>query len=139
MPSSKEVKLTVSAATAGSLVLIIVALLWKWWDDLALLSAVFGGSIGWLVGTLISPYESEAVQFKSFGKVVSAFVSGFLVSKVDTIFGIIPRNEYHDLIMNGKVIRRVLVGLTCGLIAMMVVFIARQYYQVDAPKAGSRS
>jgi hypothetical protein len=137
MITSKKVKLTVSVVSAGVLLAFIVSLLVHWWDDLAVLSAVLGTSLGWLFGTLLSPYESEALRFESFGKVVSAFVSGFLLSKVDAIFGVMPKNEYHDLIRSGMVIRRVLIGLTCCIIAMMAVFISRRYYHVDMPSSQS--
>jgi hypothetical protein len=128
LPSSKTVKLAVSAICSGMLILVIVCLLWKWQDDLAVLCTVLGTAIGWLVGTLISPYGSEARQFETFGKVISAFVTGFLLSKIDTIFTLLSRDDYHNLITNPHVVRRFLVAVTSCLLAMMVTFIARQYF-----------
>lgn len=112
----------------STLTLVIVGLLWKWRDDLAILCALLGIAIGWLVGTLISPYGSETKQFATFGKVVSAFLTGFLVSKVDSIFTLLSRDDYHNLITEHMVIRRFLIAVTTGFLSMMVVFISRQYY-----------
>jgi len=94
---------------------------------------VLGTAIGWLTGTMISPYESEKQQFESFAKVLAAFVTGFLVSKVNAIFDLLLKDEYRQLISNGMVLRRMMIGLTCALIAMMAVFVSRQYFHVDPP------
>jgi|SRR6516164_4639437 hypothetical protein len=41
---------------------------------------------GWLLGTFISPESSsEQSRFITYGKAVSAFVSGYLVSKLDKV------------------------------------------------------
>jgi hypothetical protein len=120
------------------LLIVIVGLLYKWHDDLAVLCAVLGVAIGWLVGTLISPYGSEAKQFETFGKVVSAFLTGFLVSKIDSIFTLLSRDDYHNLITQPMVIRRLLITVTSALLSMMVVFISRQYYY-QSPKKSSES
>jgi hypothetical protein len=122
-PPSKTIKAAVIIP-----LLVIVGLLCWWHDALAVLCAVLGVAIGWLAGTLISPYGSEAKQFATFGKVVSAFVTGFLVSKVDSIFTLLSREEYHNLITQPMVIRRFLITVTTALLSMMVVFIAREYY-----------
>src|SRR4051794_34424531 len=49
---------------------------------------MIGSITGWLLGILISPYgEDEKTQFSNYAKVVSAFISGYLLSKVDPIIG----------------------------------------------------
>jgi hypothetical protein len=49
-----------------------------------------GSVTGWLLGILISPYgEDEKTLFSNYAKVVSAFFSGYLLSKVDPIIGAI--------------------------------------------------
>jgi hypothetical protein len=123
-----RIKVAVSVVPFLVLLVVIVWLLCKWHDDIAILCALLGTSIGWLIGTMLSPFGGEARQFESFGKVISAFVTGFLVSKVDTIFSLLSKDEYHNLITNGIVIREILIGVTSGIIAMMFVFISRQYY-----------
>ena len=85
----------------------------KWWDDLAALSAVFGAALGWAAGTLSSPYgKKEQHQFGSFGKVVSAFATGFLLSKIDRVFDLAISEKYQPLLFDERFIRRLLVGAT---------------------------
>jgi len=49
-----------------------------------LLVALLGGLCGWILGIVFTPYsESEALQFTAISTAVSAFLSGYVVSKVD--------------------------------------------------------
>jgi hypothetical protein len=42
--------------------------------------------VGWLLGTFISPESNtEETRFSAYGKAVSAFVSGYLISKLDKV------------------------------------------------------
>ncbi|MEE1886703.1 hypothetical protein [Pseudomonas carassii] len=48
------------------------------------LVALLGALTGWAVGILFAPFSSEEEQrFKGIGKVISAFVAGYLISKLD--------------------------------------------------------
>ena len=57
------------------------------------LVALLGGLCGWILGMLFTPYsELEAKQFVAVSTVVSVFLSGYVVSKLDrflerTLFG----------------------------------------------------
>src|SRR5687768_6848438 len=45
-----------------------------------------GASLGWLGGVLASPYDpTEESRFAKYAGVVSLFVSGYLVGKVDSV------------------------------------------------------
>ena len=48
------------------------------------LVAVLGALCGWIIGIAFAPFsEAEKAQFAAISSVVSAFLSGYVVSKVD--------------------------------------------------------
>lgn len=54
----------------------------EWW--LNLLLCLFGLVVGWSVGVLLSPMTAvEETRFTSYGKALSAFVTGFVVAKLE--------------------------------------------------------
>src|SRR4051794_5528670 len=55
-------------------------------DPLLLLLALTGGLIGWVVGILATPLsDAEDQRFGELAKVISGFVSGYLLSKLDPL------------------------------------------------------
>jgi hypothetical protein len=56
-----------------------------WWLNVA--TCIFGLALGWNVGFLLSPFAEEKHEFATYGKAVMAFVGGFLVAKLDVLFG----------------------------------------------------
>jgi hypothetical protein len=133
MPTSKTTKLFSSLAVVLISTITVVCLLVKWWDDLAVLASVFGAVAGWATGTLASPYESEERRFKIFSKVLTAFLTGFLLSKVDRGFEIAVDEKHRSLLFDSAIVRRTLIGMTCFILAMMAVYISRKYYHVETP------
>jgi len=93
-----------------------------------LLICLLGFIIGWILGTLASPYsKSESARFLSLSQVISAFVSGYLISKLDrfleeTLFTKAGEVQNHAWIRAG------LFAATL-LITTLIVFINRTYYQ----------
>ena len=80
----KKLKVIVSFISFGLLSAVAIGLLVIWRDDLAVLSALLGTAAGWVLGTLVSPSGTgEVRQFKEFSKVLSAFLTGFVLSKVN--------------------------------------------------------
>jgi hypothetical protein len=67
---------------AGILLCVLVHLR----DSLAWLSTALGLAAGWATGVLLAPYESERDRFKEYAKVVSGFITGYAVSKLDRLF-----------------------------------------------------
>lgn len=48
------------------------------------LAALIGALCGWIIGIAFAPFSSaEQQQFQAIGSVVSAFLSGYVVSKLD--------------------------------------------------------
>ena len=80
---------------------------------------------GWLLGTFISPESGhEQKSFMTYGKAVSAFVSGYLVSKFDKVIDRILSPE--TLVMPVAAFR--LAGSIAAVIsAMLVTYIVRAY------------
>jgi uncharacterized membrane protein YqaE (UPF0057 family) len=74
---------------------------------LNLLICLLGFIIGWILGTLASPYsKTESTQFLSLSQAISAFISGYLISKLDrflevTLFTKVGEVQNHAWIRAG--------------------------------------
>ena len=100
----KKIKLTVSVLALLLLYGVVVGLLLTWRDDLAVLSALLGTATGWTLGTLSSPWgKPEIRQFKEFGKILSAFIAGFVASKVDHLLGLASADNRGPLLLEPMV------------------------------------
>jgi len=98
------------------------------WTNLAVV--VLGLSTGWLLGIFISPYDGEASHFKELGAAVTAFVSGYILSKADAAIS--------KLLSPDQVIRpvsgfRMMAGLTALILALIMTYVGRSY--LGAPSA----
>jgi hypothetical protein len=98
------------------------------WQTVSMNLAVLvtGWASGWVAGTLVAPYDpGETRLFTQISKGMSAFASGFLVGKIDSIFsslhesGVFPLSEYGQF--------RVLLYFSVTIIIMLIVFFARKY------------
>jgi hypothetical protein len=102
----------------------------EWW--LNLLLCFFGGIVGWSVGVLLSPMTpSQKHAFAGYGKALSAFVSGFIVAKLEVLlkpFG--GTIDVHNVVFIGRVL---LFGTTFFL-GFQFTFVAR-WKNTDKPQA----
>ncbi len=79
--------------------LAALALIWvsfEWGSDASrfnVLLLVSGGLIGWVIGILMTPTPAEVTRFSTYGTVLSTFVSGYLVAKVDRLFTLAIRER----------------------------------------------
>lgn len=116
----------------GAMLLFILAILCflyvpsgdSYWRPASMNLTVFvaGWASGWFAGTLVAPYdEGEAGLFSKISKGIWAFVSGFLLAKIDPMLNasIFPLNEVVQF--------RVLLFLSVAVIVMLIVFFARKY------------
>lgn len=96
---------------------------------------VAGWATGWVVGTLVAPYdEGEARLFSKISKVIWAFASGYLFGKIDPIFSSLRESKVIPL--SDITTFRVILFLSVTIIVMMIVFLARKYghWHLDATK-----
>lgn len=88
---------------------------------------ILGIAIGWLIGVLISPYNTdEQTQFLTYTRAISVFVSGYLIAKVDKV---VERMLSPDYLFNTITAFRGMSLITAIVVAMLVTFVFRQYHR----------
>jgi len=89
---------------------------------LNILICIFGSIVGWSVGMLISPRPGETQQFSEFRQAISAFVSGFVLAKLDLLFAGTGTPSNGTLLLG----RTLLFGTTF-LLCLQFTYVARSY------------
>lgn len=99
-------------------------------DPRLILLALTGALIGWVVGILATPLsDAEGRRFGELAKVISGFVSGYLLSKIDPLIdALLSPDQGRALIMNVQVGEEVLTTLSSFFIALLFVFGGRMYW-----------
>jgi drug/metabolite transporter (DMT)-like permease len=93
------------------------------------LLAILGALVGWALGMFFAPYtDKEAERFSSIGQAVSAFVSGYIISKLDRFLEATMFQAQAPV-----TITWVRFGLLfCSmLLVMLTVFSNRAYFRSD--------
>lgn len=86
---------------------------------------LFGACGGWLLGTLISPYDKkEKEQFSIYAKAISVFLSGYLIAKFDKAATAIFESGN---IFDAQFGFRVLAFFISFILAMLITFLFRHY------------
>jgi hypothetical protein len=86
---------------------------------------ILGGSTGWLVGIIVSPYDpKEKKDFPRYAAAATAFASGYLVSKADRVLEVLLRPEFLFSPVTGF---RLLAGLSGFAITLIVTYVHRAY------------
>ena len=86
---------------------------------------LLGLVIGWVVGHIVSPYNSQEKEvFSGYIKAVAAFVSGYILSKADKLIDRIIDPSYF---FNNDVIFRSMTLFTSAIVAMVITFVHRKY------------
>lgn len=118
---------------------LIVMFCWHEGSMIFSLLALSGAILGWLLGVLIVPYdEREAKSFSVFIKVISGFVTGYLLSKVDPLLTsllTIDLDTGTAPIAQDAVAKRVLITLASFGISLLTVFSARAYWSAKGQDA----
>ncbi|HKV24660.1 MAG TPA: hypothetical protein VJN93_08730 [Candidatus Acidoferrum sp.] len=125
--TSKKIKLAGSFFFAVVVGAILLCLLVSRKDLLAWLATSLGLAAGWGAGILFAPYQSEQERFKEYAKVISAFLSGYLVSKLDHLIELWFNVEYGPLVLRPNFAFRMMVGITAFLLAAVSTYVARKY------------
>lgn len=127
MWTSKQIKLVGSFIFALLVGAILLWVLIARKDSLAWLATSLGLAAGWGTGILLAPYQSEQLRFKEYAKVLSAFLSGYLVSKLDRLFELWFNTEYGPLALRPNFAFRMMAGITGFLLAAVSTYVARKY------------
>jgi hypothetical protein len=91
-----------------------------------------GWASGWVAGTLVAPYDKdEATLFSQISRGIWAFISGYLLAKLDPIFGSL--RESGVLPLTDLSAFRIIVYFTVAIIIMLIVFFARKYGKWHLP------
>jgi hypothetical protein len=93
----------------------------EWW--LNVLLCMFGGVLGWFVGTLVSPMTgAEETRFVQYSRALSAFVTGFVAAKLEFL---LSRFEPTDRAETALLIGRLLLFAITFFLGLQFPFIAR--------------
>jgi len=119
-----------------------MCVLWVCWfenDVVTSLCGLVGGALGWLSGILIAPLNAnEQRKFGELSKIISGFVTGYLLSKIDpliTALLAIDTKTGIAALAQRDVSVRLLVALASYLIAVLMVFCARAYWSPKPDRA----
>ena len=118
---------TVTAAILGG-ALVIVAFYIAGGAEaraLNLLVLITGASAGWLLGVVASPYDPrETTAFPKYVGAVSAFASGYVVSKLDRVLEHLLQPEFVTSAIGAF---RLLGGVCALVLGVLVTYIYRSY------------
>jgi MFS family permease len=92
----------------------------------------FGVVVGWLIGFLASPYsELEEKRFSKYAATISAFLSGYALSKLEPTLNFIIANG--NLVTKPLYGIRVLAFFICAIAAAITMYVFRLYTHVGEP------
>lgn len=99
---------------------------------MTVLVGAFGVAVGWLIGFLASPYGAvEENRFSRYAATVSAFLSGYALSKIEpTLTFILADGKLLTQQLYGV---RVMVFLICLITAAITMYVFRIYTDIDEP------
>ena len=110
---------------------VVVASLLHLGDFLALLAVALGLSVGWGVGIVLAPYQSEQERFKDYLKLLSAFATGYAVSKTDRLFELWFDPVTGPLVLQAIVAARLMLFIISFLLAAITTYVARSMSASD--------
>ena len=87
---------------------------------------ILGTTLGWIVGTIASPYRSEKEEFSGIGKAISVFFSGYVLAKIDPLITEFLRKENLN---DNTLAFRCLLFICSFLLTLVFTFITRKYYR----------
>jgi hypothetical protein len=99
---------------------------------MTVLVGALGVAVGWLIGLLASPYGAdEEKRFSRYAATVSAFLSGYALSKIEpTLTFILADGKLVTQQLYGV---RVMVFLICLIAASITMYVFRIYTDLDEP------
>jgi hypothetical protein len=96
------------------------------WTNILLF--VIGSLLGWAVGMYFAPiHDIESTRFVSIGQAVSAFVSGYVLSKFDRFLETVLFSQ-SDVVSSSWV--RLGITFSAFLVIAIIVYSSRTYWKV---------
>ena len=93
--------------------------------DLNLTIFIVASVIGWILGILGTPYDQgEQKRFSSIARVASAFVTGYLAAKLDSVITAVLS---PDVLLNPLPGFRAMLLVGAALLATLGTFVYRRY------------
>ena len=97
--------------------------------NITVLIGVLGVVCGWLAGALSSPSNpNEADKFNKYAGIVSGFISGYLLSKIDGFLSTIFSNLLNPLFAT-----RVIIFVVTFVTGILMMYSFRAYLQCEPP------
>lgn len=99
------------------------------------LIAILGGLLGWALGMFFAPYnKEEESRFSTIGQTVSAFVTGYVISKLDrflelTMFQNVPLGDVQVQVPVSITWVRIGILVCSILLVVLTVFSNRSYFR----------
>lgn len=125
---AQHVKLALTVIVGlGILLSVLTLFIGPAWDDVPfnLLICCTGIALGWVAGLISSPLDKvEKSRFSAATKILSAFVSGYILSKLDTYLEII---KGKNVVFNELLLGRGLFLLCFAVFAALTVYYLRSY------------
>jgi len=122
-------------ASIVGVIIVVAACIWI--QNLVTCLLAFAGAIaGWLVGVVLVPLNpQEKKTFSQVAKVISSFLSGYLLSKLDPLLTALLKIDPsgHAPIAADHVAANALVTFCSFGVALLTVFGARAYWS-EPPK-----
>lgn len=118
--------------------LLSIVIIWLCWNVSAeqtqrvfnVLIALSGAITGWALGMFFAPFNNdEAAKFSSIGQAVSAFVSGYLFSKLDRFLEAVM---FHETTPVASTWVRFGLFFCSLLVVMLAVFSNRSYFRAGS-------
>jgi hypothetical protein len=132
------VALAITVIVSGVLVFLCFKMVATPQDSYLNLTIVLASvCVGWLLGTFISPETtSEQSRFMTYGKAVSAFVSGYLVSKLDKVVEMILSPQTLAVPVASF---RLAASVAAVISALLVTYILRAYVYSESTGTGTNA
>jgi small basic protein len=111
--------------------IVISCFIPSWWLNVAICMLGFG--LGWNVGFLLSPFPNEKIEFQVVAKAITAFLGGFVVAKLDALFG---GSQLQALVSSEERFTRFLLFGITFLVGVQCTWVGRRYgMRIETKKA----
>jgi hypothetical protein len=125
--TSKSIKVGASIAFGAVIFVILLWTLICLKDSLAWLCFATGLASGWAAGILLAPYQSEQDRFREYVKIVSSFLAGYVVSKVDRLFELGIDPVHGSPLLTDRFAHRILIAVCSFPLAAVLTYVGRKY------------